>query len=629
MTNRVSTPQLHFQSLNALQLQQSKLAKTQNQIALGKKVASPSDDPIGSARITTKKNEGAQLEIFNKNVSFGNFSLSNIENQYVSIIQSLQRVREIAVQSGNITLSVEDKSTLALELEQINQQLVDFANANIDGKYLFSGSRSASPAVKLNANGTYLYQGDESIRRTKVGSSIELDTNHTAKQIFFNIDRSDILLNSYSGRTSVTNAATALSNSGALSVLNANELIINGIAIQAAASDGVSTTDASASSKALAYAINASRAKHGVVATANAATFDLGAPAGLGGGATLAAGEFTLNGVQIIGAADNLSTLADTISSFSATTGITASLTPDASTGPNITLTATDGRNIQLQTNGAGGGISFANFNLNGGALDQVQRGTVTLNDHNSISIAGSNPNDIGFTTATTAATANTGTGILSSPYFAESRPDGIANDEKYLVKFDSTGNNFSIFRESDPTVAITDFKTYSSGQSLGDARAPVSSSVAYTTGMTVVVDGVSTTITGAPAANDNFSIELVPDLKGDVFDMIRDFSRVLKNGQNDASKMAYEVGVMLNNVDAAQNNVLSLRSSVGVNMRLLDTQKQYNDDSLHLITQEKSAIEDLDMAEAISKLVQMQTSLEAAQRTMARLSNLSLFNYL
>lgn len=629
MTSRVSTPQLHFQSLNALQHQQTKLANKQNQIALGKRIASPSDDPIGSSRITTKKNEQAQIEIYNKNVSFGNFSLSNIENQYTSIIQSLQRVREIAIQSGNITLTQEDKRTLSLELEQINEQLIDFANANVDGKYLFSGAKTSSPAVTVDASGTYLYQGDESIRKTKVGSSIDLDTNHTAKQIFFNIDRADILLNSYSGRASVTNTATALTNSGGLSVLNANEMIVNGIAIQASAADGVSTTDSSASSIALAAAINASKAKHGVVASVNSTTYDLGTPAGLGGGVTLAAGDFTLNGVQIIGAADNLSTLAQTISSFSETTGVTAALTPDADTGPNITLTAADGRNIQLQTNGAGGGASFANFDLNGGVLDMVQRGTITLNDHGAISIAGSNPDDVGFTTATTSVTANTGTVAMSTPYFAEARPDGIANDEKYLVRFDATGNNFSVYRESAPTVALSDIKIYASGESLGDARNPVSSSVAYTPGMTLVIDGVSTTLSGTPAANDNFSIELQPDEKGDVFDMIRDFSNMLKSTTNDSSRVAYEVGVMINNVDSAQNNVLSLRSSVGVNMRLLETQKKYNDDSIHLITEERSTIEDLDMAEAISKLVQMQTSLEAAQRTMGRMANMSLFNYL
>ncbi|MBT6206853.1 MAG: flagellar hook-associated protein FlgL, partial [Francisellaceae bacterium] len=138
MANRVSTPQLHFQNLNALQLQQTKLSKTQNQISLGKKITTPSDDPIGSSKVITKKNEQAQLEQYNSNVDFGNFNLASIENQYSSVIEGMQRVREIAVQAGNITLSPEDKRTLALELDQINKQLVDFANANVDGKFLFS-----------------------------------------------------------------------------------------------------------------------------------------------------------------------------------------------------------------------------------------------------------------------------------------------------------------------------------------------------------------------------------------------------------------------------------------------------------------------------------------------------------
>ncbi|MBT4963782.1 MAG: flagellar hook-associated protein FlgL [Francisellaceae bacterium] len=631
MANRVSTPQLHFQNLNALQLQQTKLSKTQNQISLGKKITTPSDDPIGSSKVITKKNEQAQLEQYNSNVDFGNFNLASIENQYSSVIEGMQRVREIAVQAGNITLSPEDKRTLALELDQINKQLVDFANANVDGKFLFSGAQSSSPSVTKDINGNYVYMGDESIRKTRIGSSITLDTNHTAKQIFFNIDRSDISVSGVSGRTSVTNAATALSDSGTLSVLNANEMVINGINIQAGSSDGVSTTDASGSAKALSAAINATKAKHGVVATVNTTTYDLGVPAGLGGGVTLAAGEFTLNGIAIIGAADNLNTLATTISSFSSTTGVTAELTPDTSTGPNIILTAADGRNIQLQTDGVNGGVDFANFALNnaGVAQNRVQRSTITLNDHNSISISGSNPVDVGFTTATTALTANVGTGVMSIPLVAEIRPDSVSDSERYLVKFDATGTKYSVYRESDPTVAVTDFKTYTSTQKIGDAEVPDILPDTYQAGDNIVIDGVSINITGVPAANDTFTIALTPDKKGDVFDMIRDFSDLLKVSGDDTNRVAYEVGVMINNIDSAQNNVLSLRSSIGIDMKLLETQEKYNNDSMHLITAERSRIEDLDLAEAISELMLMKTSLEAAQKTMSALSSLSLFKYL
>jgi flagellar hook protein FlgE len=198
----------------------------------------------------------------------------------------------------------------------------------------------------------------------------------------------------YYGPGPVTSTAPALSNSGTLSQLTLNDLIINGTPINGTSitSDIVSTTDNSASAIAIAATINQGRQSHGVQATVNPCVLNLGA-ATIG---DLAVGDFTINGVSINGPVANQAALLNLINLSTPSTGVVAT----APAG-DIILTASDGRNIQVVTDGTqASGANFANFNLNGGAaLDQVQRGTVSLatSNNEAIIISGNAPNHAGF----------------------------------------------------------------------------------------------------------------------------------------------------------------------------------------------------------------------------------------
>ena len=64
---RISTNQLNLVAVNAILDQQAKLSKTQIQIATGEKIVTPSDDPVGAARILDLNQAIKQTEQFQKN----------------------------------------------------------------------------------------------------------------------------------------------------------------------------------------------------------------------------------------------------------------------------------------------------------------------------------------------------------------------------------------------------------------------------------------------------------------------------------------------------------------------------------------------------------------------------------
>ncbi|HRE31977.1 MAG TPA: hypothetical protein PLD88_08390, partial [Candidatus Berkiella sp.] len=111
------------------------------------------------------------------------------------------------------------------------------------------------------------------------------------------------------------------------------------------------------------------------------------------------AGEFQINGINIVSTGINEVILLQDINALTLQTGVVAS---GDGTG-KITLIASDGRNIQLTTNGTTAAATFTYFDTQGGvALDKVTRASVLLfSQNNAIKIAGANPAAVGFSAGT------------------------------------------------------------------------------------------------------------------------------------------------------------------------------------------------------------------------------------
>jgi flagellar hook-associated protein 3 FlgL len=88
-------------------------------------------------------------------------------------------------------------------------------------------------------------------------------------------------------------------------------------------------------------------------------------------------------------------------------------------------------------------------------------------------------------------------------------------------------------------------------------------------------------------------------------------------------------MGQALNNLDQALGHVLEIRSDVGVRLSQVDNQRSINESFTLQLQDTLSDIQDVDYAEAISRLNLQLTALQAAQQTYVKVQGLSLFNYL
>ena len=117
-----------------------------------------------------------------------------------------------------------------------------------------------------------------------------------------------------------------------------------------------------------------------------------------------------------------------------------------------------------------------------------------------------------------------------------------------------------------------------------------------------------------------------------DVFQTLKGLITLLQTPvMTAADSAALSAGLMTAGagLDLALDNVLTVRASLGTRLQELDALDSAGADRDLQYTAMLSEIQDLDYAKALTQLSQQQTTLEAAQQSFVKTSNLSLFNYI
>ncbi|MFC6669794.1 flagellar hook-associated protein FlgL [Marinobacterium aestuariivivens] len=183
---RISTSQVFLNNVDALSRANGELFKTQQQIATGKNILQPSDDPLASAQIIKLKKEIARTEQFQSNIDASKRRLELEEITLDQMFNQTVRLRELSVQAGNGILSQADRESLASEVDQIINQMYGLMNTkDAQGEYLFSGFKGETQAYAYDAaSEQYVYQGDSGQRFIQVGPSNQIASTDSGLDLF-------------------------------------------------------------------------------------------------------------------------------------------------------------------------------------------------------------------------------------------------------------------------------------------------------------------------------------------------------------------------------------------------------------------------------------------------------------
>lgn len=160
-----------------------RMDKYEQQLATGKKIENPSDDPIVAARALKLRTDVSEIDQYQRNASDAQSWLDITESSLQQIGDVLQRTRELAVQAGNSTNGSDDMMKIKYEVTQLKQQLVHIGNTTYAGRYIFSGHITDQRLI--NDDGTYAINvsNTENIQY-EVGVGDNIDVNVTGGDLF-------------------------------------------------------------------------------------------------------------------------------------------------------------------------------------------------------------------------------------------------------------------------------------------------------------------------------------------------------------------------------------------------------------------------------------------------------------
>ena len=184
---RVSTRQFQQIAIDGILDRQRALSKTQQQMVTGKRVLTPADDPVAATRIHSLRESIDILQQYQANASQVRNRLGLEESTLKGVVDTVQRVRELAVAGANGALSDAGRQSIAKEVYTRLEALLGLANTmDANGEYLFGGNRGGA-APFSESGGGFQYLGDDGQRRLQIGPDFNIANSDPGSEVFMRI----------------------------------------------------------------------------------------------------------------------------------------------------------------------------------------------------------------------------------------------------------------------------------------------------------------------------------------------------------------------------------------------------------------------------------------------------------
>jgi len=630
---RISSSQLQASAINSILGQQAKLSQIQLQIASGRKVLTPADDPAGAARALNLLESASSSGQFDRNVNISESRLQFEEVGLTSVTNLIQRVRELTVQGNNDSNDTSSRALIASEIRQRFDELLSLSNTrDADNEYIFSGYQTTTQSFSVNPDGSVQYNGDEGQRFLQIGPSRQVATGDSGADVFG-------LVGSGNGQFTTIESAinTGSGVIGAGSIINQNAYVADDYTVvlgeQTSVAGGtVAFTDNIGTDDTLQYELRINgtlvyTANEGDSRTLTQIQSDINGQVGTTNvRAYIDAGQLYLANTSptataitvnetLTGASDGA---ADTVTGF-----FGSSLTGAAPTNDDVYNNANgyvvlDSGNAVVSSGAytSGGNIDFNGQRLNiTGTPSNGDRFTSSANTEQdlfatlqtlitqlespitTIAAVPTTASLSSFTTATAAVGGETLQVTIDGIDLVNVALAGGAT--RTAAQFDTDLATF-LGANAGYSIASGSFATNDLVLQKDDGTDLVIAIPQNTTATPLALTGLTGTATnGFPAEPNNIGV----------------FHSSMAN--------------VLNNLDRNLNNVNEIRARVGARLNSTEDQTNINESSLLQVRQTLSDIQDLDFAAAVSQLEQQRISLEAAQQSFIRIQSLSLFNFL
>ena len=147
---RISDSIFNTSYLSNLNTIKSNVTTLQNQLATGNKIQQPSDSPSGTSELLNWNSQLDQMSTYSSNIDSATSFVADTTNTMQSIQDEITTDLTQLTSVNSATVSGTDLTNYANKINQSIQTILDLANSQSDGKYVFGGTDINSAPYSLS-----------------------------------------------------------------------------------------------------------------------------------------------------------------------------------------------------------------------------------------------------------------------------------------------------------------------------------------------------------------------------------------------------------------------------------------------------------------------------------------------
>lgn len=167
---RVTDAQIHSIMVQRMNTSSSRLLGLEQQIASGRRVVTPADDPTAATLARRIDAQVTALDSLDTGSLQAETRLEASDSALASIYEQLICVQELAVSMCNETMASADRVAAADRAESMRQSMIDLANTEVAGEHVFGGY--ASDTNPFLDDGTYV--GDPRVPQVELSPGVTI-----------------------------------------------------------------------------------------------------------------------------------------------------------------------------------------------------------------------------------------------------------------------------------------------------------------------------------------------------------------------------------------------------------------------------------------------------------------------
>ncbi|HZV04096.1 MAG TPA: flagellar hook-associated protein FlgL [Gemmataceae bacterium] len=238
MELRITSQVIASNAIAYAQQATGQLAILQQEASTGLRILQPSDDPLAALQVLSDKAQNNRLSIYHQNISDVQSKLNSSVSTLNQVSNLLAQAKDLALQGSNSTNSTDSFQAMATQVSSILNEVLQLANTQQNGQYLYGGTASQTQPFTLNAQGQVVYNGSAQSMSEPIGEGQQVQTLYAGSQVFQSPDVFQTLASLRDALNNVNNlspgAQTAAIQQTLQELDNANTGVLNTVGQQSA-----------------------------------------------------------------------------------------------------------------------------------------------------------------------------------------------------------------------------------------------------------------------------------------------------------------------------------------------------------------------------------------------------------